>query len=82
MIVEITVDFLSPSWWEVKVSVTVALFVIIASWLFTYGGEGGGGDGGRDSNRSSSAGDDINGNKYKKPLYRVYKDTNNGNTIN
>ncbi|KAM7486657.1 hypothetical protein LguiA_002666 [Lonicera macranthoides] len=64
MIVETAVDFLFPSWWEVKVSVAAALFVITAYWLFTYGGGGG------DSNRSSSAGDnsagdDIDGSKYK-----------------
>ncbi|KAM7509659.1 hypothetical protein LguiA_020112 [Lonicera macranthoides] len=59
IIVKIAVDFLFPSWWEVKVSVTAALFVIIASWLFIYGGGGG------DSNRSSFAGDDIDGSKYK-----------------
>ncbi|KAM7473683.1 hypothetical protein LguiB_020926 [Lonicera macranthoides] len=53
--------FLFPSWWEVKVSVAVTLFVITAYWLFTYGDGGGGGD----SNRSSSADDDIDGSKYK-----------------
>lgn len=33
--IEDAVDFLLPSWWEVKVSVATTLFVVAAYWFFT-----------------------------------------------
>lgn len=33
--IENAVDFLLPSWWEVKVSVATTLFVVAAYWFFT-----------------------------------------------
>lgn len=36
VMIETAVEFLLPSWWEVKVSVAASLFVIVAYWFFLY----------------------------------------------
>lgn len=51
-------DFLVPSWWEIKVSVAASIFVILAYWFFALRA-GGDGDGG-DSAASAVAGDSKN----------------------
>lgn len=35
-------EFLIPSWWEVKVTVAAAAFVVVAYWFFTFDSAGGG----------------------------------------
>lgn len=35
--IEEALHFLVPTWWEVEISVAVAVFVIITYWFFTYG---------------------------------------------
>lgn len=45
MIETAALDFLVPSWWEIKVTVAAAMFVILSFCFFSWSG-GGGGDGG------------------------------------
>ncbi|XP_022761522.1 BAG-associated GRAM protein 1-like isoform X2 [Durio zibethinus] len=41
----VLVEYLVPSWWEIKVAVAASLFVIVSYWFFTFqGGDGGGAD--------------------------------------
>ena len=37
-----SLDFLVPSLWEIKVTVAASIYVIFAYWLFTYRGRGDG----------------------------------------
>ncbi|XP_010258477.1 PREDICTED: BAG-associated GRAM protein 1 isoform X2 [Nelumbo nucifera] len=37
---EIAFDFLLPSWWEIKITVVAAIFIIAAYSFFSFGGEG------------------------------------------
>ncbi|KAL2487585.1 C2 domain-containing protein/GRAM domain-containing protein [Forsythia ovata] len=43
MVVEMAMEFLVPSWWEVQVTVAAVAFVLVAYWFFTLGGEACGG---------------------------------------
>lgn len=36
MIETVSLDYLVPSWWEIKVTVAASLFVILAYWYFTH----------------------------------------------
>ncbi|KAF3968528.1 hypothetical protein CMV_007596 [Castanea mollissima] len=36
MMIETAMEFLVPSWWEIKVTVAASVFVIVAYWFFTY----------------------------------------------
>ena len=45
MIETAALDFLVPSWWEIKVTVAAAMFVILSFCFFSWSG-GGGADGG------------------------------------
>lgn len=36
MIETVSFEFLVPSWWEIKVTVSASLFVILSYWYFTY----------------------------------------------
>ncbi|XP_022722043.1 BAG-associated GRAM protein 1-like isoform X8 [Durio zibethinus] len=45
MIKTAVVEYLVPSWWEVKVALAASVFVIVSYWFFTFkGGDGRGGD--------------------------------------
>ncbi|OWM84750.1 hypothetical protein CDL15_Pgr027537 [Punica granatum] len=50
MIETAILDVLLPSWWEIKVTVAAAVFVIAAYWYFTYGTDRG--EAGSDADRS------------------------------
>ncbi|XP_050212384.1 BAG-associated GRAM protein 1 isoform X2 [Mercurialis annua] len=60
MIVGSALEFLVPSWWEVKVTVAAAVFVISSFWYFSW--SGGGGDRSQQQILENSGGDD---DKYK-----------------
>lgn len=55
-------DFLVPSWWEIKVSVAASIFVILAYWFFALraGGDGDGGD-----SAASAVGGDSKNNTFE-----------------
>ncbi|XVF29575.1 hypothetical protein REPUB_Repub15cG0132900 [Reevesia pubescens] len=41
----VVVEYLVPTWWEIKVAVVTSVFVIVSYWFFTFqGGYGGGRD--------------------------------------
>ncbi|KAL8482781.1 hypothetical protein ACS0TY_025717 [Phlomoides rotata] len=40
MVVDMAMEFLVPSWWEVQVTVAAAAFIVVAYLLFTLGGGG------------------------------------------
>ncbi|KAL0388101.1 UNVERIFIED_CONTAM: BAG-associated GRAM protein 1 [Sesamum radiatum] len=48
MVVDTAMEFLLPSWWEVQVTLAAAVFVLVAYWFFTLGGDGCGFGGGYD----------------------------------
>ncbi|XP_022733669.1 BAG-associated GRAM protein 1-like isoform X2 [Durio zibethinus] len=62
---EAVVEYLVPSWWEIKVAVAASVFVIVSYWLFTFRGGDGGGDGGDRSQLVENSGDGILDDKDK-----------------
>ncbi|TYH81836.1 hypothetical protein ES332_D02G013800v1 [Gossypium tomentosum] len=53
----VVVDYLVPSWWEVKVAVAASVFVIVSYWFFALQGKDG--DGGDRSQVSESSAEGI-----------------------
>ncbi|XP_048233851.1 BAG-associated GRAM protein 1 isoform X2 [Ricinus communis] len=71
MMMDSVLDFLVPSWWEIKVTVAAAVFVMSSYWFFSWSGGAGGGDidgGGTDRSQmlenSGNSGDGID-DKFK-----------------
>ncbi|KAB2039472.1 hypothetical protein ES319_D02G012500v1 [Gossypium barbadense] len=59
----VVVDYLVPSWWEVKVAVAASVFVIVSYWFFALQGKDG--DGGDRSQVSESSAEGILDDKEK-----------------
>ncbi|CAN6552331.1 unnamed protein product [Malus baccata var. baccata] len=59
MMVTVSLDFLVPSLWEIKVTVAASVFVICAYWFFTFRGSGGGSADRPLSDNSGAFGDAI-----------------------
>ncbi|KAG4156655.1 hypothetical protein ERO13_D02G010000v2 [Gossypium hirsutum] len=59
----VVVDYLVPSWWEVKVAVAASVFVIVSYWFFALQGKDG--DGGDRSQVSESSAEGILDEKEK-----------------
>ncbi|KAA3485614.1 BAG-associated GRAM protein 1-like isoform X1 [Gossypium australe] len=59
----VVVDYLVPSWWEVKVAVAASVFVIVSYWFFALQGKDG--DGGDRSQVSESSAEGILDEKDK-----------------
>ncbi|XP_068333140.1 BAG-associated GRAM protein 1 isoform X1 [Pyrus communis] len=59
MMETVSLDFLVPSLWEIKVTVAASVFVIFAYWFFTFRGSGGGSADRTLSDNSGAFGDAI-----------------------
>lgn len=59
MMETVSLDFLVPSLWEIKVTVAASVFVIFAYWFFTFRGSGGGSADRPLSDNSGAFGDAI-----------------------
>ena len=57
------VEYLVPSWWEIKVAVAASVFVIVSYWFFTF--QGGDGDGVGDRSQLQDDSDGILDDKDK-----------------
>lgn len=60
----LVVEYLVPSWWEIKVAVAASLFVIVSYWFFAFQGGDGGGGGDR-SQSPENSGDGVLDDKDK-----------------
>ncbi|KAF3451047.1 hypothetical protein FNV43_RR07136 [Rhamnella rubrinervis] len=79
MIDALLLDFLVPSWWEIKVTVAASIFVIFSFWFFSYGGAAGGlGD--RSLDNSGGSGD-ANDDKDKMGQLKGDPQTNSAYLI-
>ncbi|KAK4406209.1 BAG-associated GRAM protein 1 [Sesamum angolense] len=83
MVVDTAMEFLLPSWWEVQVTLAAAVFVLVAYWFFTLGGDGCGCGGGYDRafGDGSGGGADMINNRDKMGQFKMDPQTNSAYLI-
>ncbi|XP_022849166.1 BAG-associated GRAM protein 1-like isoform X1 [Olea europaea var. sylvestris] len=81
MVVEAALEFLMPSWWEVQVTFAAVVFVLVAYWFFTLGGEACGGCFDRVSVDSSGGSVDVIDDRDKMGQYKGDPETNSAYLI-
>ncbi|XVF37577.1 hypothetical protein REPUB_Repub20aG0021300 [Reevesia pubescens] len=70
----VVLEYLVPSWWEIKVAVAASVFVIVSYWFFTF--QGGDGVGGDRSQLTENSGDGILDGKDKMVQFKGDIQTN------
>ncbi|CAL1365872.1 unnamed protein product [Linum trigynum] len=68
MSMEAALVFLVPSWWEIKVTLAAAMFLIFAYWFFAHGGGGGDGPRGGSVENLGNGGDGFESSDKIGPL--------------
>ncbi|XP_011091545.1 BAG-associated GRAM protein 1 isoform X1 [Sesamum indicum] len=83
MVVDTAMEFLLPSWWEVQVTLAAAVFVLVAYWFFTLGGDGCGCGGGYDRafGDGLGGGADMINDKDKMGQFKMDPQTNSAYLI-
>ncbi|KAL0289935.1 UNVERIFIED_CONTAM: BAG-associated GRAM protein 1 [Sesamum angustifolium] len=83
MVVDTAMEFLLPSWWEVQVTLAAAVFVLVAYWFFTLGGDGCGCGGGYDRafGDGSGGGADMINDRDKMGQFKMDPQTNSAYLI-